>query len=273
MRNAQCAQIGQVRRTPCVDLPGPSRRGASPWRVLAHCGPAQPYPTSERATGNGQLPWVPDIAHLGTLPLVNPVVHRSPWRLIVLLVLAVPAILLAEDMLVSHRWVPAPATYDAVVGSTIDTNGSTVDVTQKYLTVDGLAQRRRDLGFGVALLAGGILAMGYSVVGLLRPRVVLRATEEGIAVHVDGRGHPARLFPWGDIVEVRSGVRDADGADMAVLSIQLAESADVPANPAGAVADPPWLHLWADDWDQPAHQVAPLLDPRTRRRSRTSRSS
>lgn len=204
---------------------------------------------------------------------MNLVVHRSVWRLIVLLVLAVPAILLAEDMLVSHRWVPAPATYDAVVGSTVDANGNTVDVTQRYLTVDGKAQRRRDLGFGVALLGGGILAMGYAVVGVLRPRVVLRATEEGIAVHVDGPGHPARLFAWDDIVEVRSGVRDADGADMPVLSIQLAESADVPANPAGGVADPPWLHLWADDWDQPAHHVAPLLEPRTRRRPRTTRSS
>lgn len=190
-----------------------------------------------------------------------------------LLVLSVPAILLAEDMLISHRWVPVPATYDAVVGSTIDANGNTVDITEKYLTVDGKAQRRRDLGFGIALLGGGILAMGYSVLGVLRPRMVLRATDEGIAVHVDGPGHPARLFPWEEIVEVRSGVRDADGADVAVLSILLAESADVPANPAGGTADPPWLHLWADDWDQPAHQVAPLLDPRTRRRTRTTRPS
>ena len=28
----------------------------------------------------------------------------------------------------------------------------------------------------------------------------------------------------------------------------------------------PDRHLWADDWDRPAHHVAALLDPRARRR-------
>ena len=203
---------------------------------------------------------------------MNLVVNRSSWRLLVIVALSVPAVLLAVDMLFSHRWVPAPVTYDAVVGSTIDANGNPVNVTVPTLTVDGQAQRRRDRAFGIVLLAGGIGAMGYSVLALLRPRPVLRATDEGISVRVDGRSHPPRLLPWESIVEVRSGVRDADGADLPVLSIQLLDPAAVPVNPAGGVADPPWLHLWADDWDQPAHHMAPLLDPRGRRRPRSPRS-
>ncbi len=180
------------------------------------------------------------------------------------LLLAVMAMLLSVDMLVSHKWVPAPATYDAVIGSTVDENGNTVDVTKPVLTVDGKAQRRRDLAFGGTLLFAGLATMAYSVNGLLRPRSVLRATDDGISVRVDGPGRPPRLLPWESIVEVRSGVRDDEGAEMPVLSIHLDDPAMVPLDPAGGVSDPPWLHLWADDWDHPAHQIAPLLDHRVR---------
>jgi hypothetical protein len=207
-----------------------------------------------------------------TVPTVNLVVVRSQWRLMVVLLLAIPAVLLAVDMLVSHRWVPTPTTYGAVVGSTVDENGNTVDVTVPVLTVDGKAQRRRDLAFGSVLLLGGVATMAYAVGGLVRPSPLLRATDEGISVRVDGRGRPPRLLPWESIVEVRSGVRDDEGADLPVLSIHLDDPAMVPFDPAGGVSDPPWLHLWADDWDHPAHQIAPLLDPRARRAARPDRS-
>jgi len=203
---------------------------------------------------------------------VNLVVARSPFRLILFLLLGVPAVLLSVDMLVSYRWVPAPTTYGAVVGSTVDESGNTVDVTVPVLTVDGEAQRRRDLAFGGVLLLGGVTTMAYAVGGLLRPRPLLRATDEGISVRVDGRRRSPRLLPWESIVEVRSGVRDDEGADMPVLSIHLDDPAMVPLDPAGGVADPPWLHLWADDWDRPAHHVAALLDPRARRRRGPSSS-
>ena len=191
---------------------------------------------------------------------------RSPWRLTLILVLAVPMILLAVDMLFSHRWVPKPATYTATVGQTVDDQGNTVPITAQILTHDGRAQRRRDLGFGVPLLWGGLGVMAYAVNGLLRPRPVLQSSEEGIALRVDGWGHPPRVIPWASIVEVRSGVRDADGAEVPVLSIQLDDPSLLPFDPAGAESDPPWLHIWAEDWDRPAHQIAPLLDPRLRRR-------
>jgi hypothetical protein len=191
---------------------------------------------------------------------------RSPWRLTLFLVLAVPAILLAVDMMYSHRWVPKPSTYTATVGETVDDQGSVVPVTAQILTHDGRAEHRRDLASGYLLLLAGIGTMAYAVDGLLRPRPILRSSDDGISIRVDGWGHPPRLLPWESIVEVRSGVRDADGAEVPVLSILLDDPVLVPFDPAGAVADPPWLHIWAEDWDRPAHQIAPLLDPRARRR-------
>src|SRR3990170_1870065 len=111
---------------------------------------------------------------------MNMTVMRSPWRLTLFLVLSVPAILLSVDMLVAHRWVSRPATYTATIGQTVDDQGNTVPITAQILTHDGRAERRRDLAFGMALLAGGLGTMAYAVTGLLRPRPVLRSSDLGI---------------------------------------------------------------------------------------------
>ncbi|HEX9978451.1 MAG TPA: hypothetical protein VGB41_07485 [Acidimicrobiia bacterium] len=192
-------------------------------------------------------------------------VARSPMRMLGYAALAVPAILLAVDMMVAHRWFPDPDATTQVVGSTLDDAGNVVDVTTSQLTVDGRAQHRRDLAVGMTLLLGGVAAMVWSLKELVHPTVILRADGDGLSLRLDGPGHPPRLFPWDDVVEVRSGVRDDDGAELPVLSLRLADPDLVPPDPAGGEADPPWLHLFADEWDTPAHQVAPLLDQLTRR--------
>ena len=109
--------------------------------------------------------------------------------------------------------------------------------------------------------------MGWAAAGLMRPTTLLRATEEGISVRVDGPRSRPRLLPWSSIAEVRSGVRTDQGAETPVLSIRFDDAEMVPIDPSGGVAEPPWLHLWSEDWDTPAHQVAPVLDPRARARS------
>ena len=197
---------------------------------------------------------------------MNVSVARSPIRMLAYAALAVPAILLAVDMLFSHRYFPDPESTNQVVGSTIEASGKTVDVTTVQLTVDGKAQHRRDLVVGIALLFGGIAAMGWALKELVRPTVILREDRDGLSIRVDGPGYPPRLFPWDEVVEVRSGVHDDDGADLPVLSLRLADADLVPVDPAGGDADPPWLHLFADEWDSPAHQIAPLLDQLTTRR-------
>ncbi len=190
---------------------------------------------------------------------MNVTVTRSPLRLLAYAVLAVPAILLSVDMIFAHHWYPRPATTTEVVGSTLDASGNVVDVTIEKLTTDGASQRKRDWLVGGLLLGGGLVVIGWSLKELLDPVVMLRADHDGISVRVDGPGHPPRLISWDQVAEVRSGLLEDDGSDVPVLSIKLTDPEAVPVDPAGAAADPPWLHLFADEWDVPAHQLAPLL--------------
>lgn len=187
-------------------------------------------------------------------------VTRSPLRLLAYAGFAVPAILLAIDMLFAYRWYPEPATYEQVVGTTIDASGQTVDVVQRRLTVDGEAERRRDLFLGSALLIGGAAAMGWGLKEMLSPALLVGAGEDGVSIRLDGPGNPPRLFRWEEIAEVRSGMLTSEGAEVPVLSLRLRDPGLIPPDPAGAEADSPWLHVFAEDWDHPAHQVAPLLD-------------
>lgn len=187
-------------------------------------------------------------------------VSRSPLRLLTFAVLAVPAILLSIDMLVAHRWISAPETSDVVVGQTTDESGEQVDVTNQVLTDTGRAERRRDVLFGGALFIGGVVAMGWALKELARPSHFLVADDDGLMVRVDGiRGRPRRIA-WSDIREVRSAVIEDDGIDTQVLSLRFVDPTQVPVHPAGGFAEPPWLHLYADEWDVPAYQVAALVD-------------
>ena len=187
-------------------------------------------------------------------------VTRSPLRLLTVALLAVPAILLSVDMTIAYRFIPHPETRDVVVGQTTDENGQQVDVTEAVLTDTGRAERRRDILFGIGLFLGGSLALGWSLRQLISPTAFLTADDDGLLVRVDGARHPPRRLPWTDIVEVRSGVIDDDGVTTPVLSIRVVEGSELPLDPAGGVIDPPWLHLFAEEWDVPAHQVAAQID-------------
>ncbi len=200
---------------------------------------------------------------------VDVFVTRSPLRLLAYAVFAVPAILLAVDMSIAYRWYPEPAFVTSVVATETNADGVEVNVTTKTYTQEGRTQRRRDVAYATALALGGGAAMIWAVYGLIRPRAILKSGDEGISVSVDGARRPNRLIPWDAVVEVRSGLRDVDGAPTPVLSIEFSDPEMVPTDPAGGIADPPWLHLFAEDWDPPAHQVAPFLDPRIHRREAT----
>ena len=193
------------------------------------------------------------------------VVGRSTLRLFAFAALSVPAIFMAIDLTRTHHFAPEPETSSVVVGQTTDSAGNTVDVTEAVLTDVGRSEQRRDIFLSVFLLVGGVAALGWATKELVSPTPLLVADDEGILVRVDGLGKPARRFRWDGIVEVRSGLLDDDGVEVPVLSIRLLDIEEVPYLPAGGRAEPPWLHLYADEWDTSAHQIAPFLDQRAAR--------
>jgi hypothetical protein len=193
------------------------------------------------------------------------VVGRSRLRLWAFAALAIPAIFVSVDLTRTHHFAPEPETSSVVVGQTVNEDGDTIDITEERLTDVGRTEQRRDSFFAVALLVGGIAALGWAVKELSVPVPFLVADDDGLLVRVDGPGHPARRFAWDGIVEVRSALLDDDGEEISVLSIRLLDIEEVPYLPAGARAEPPWLHVYADEWDVPAHQIAPFLDQRSAR--------
>lgn len=59
---------------------------------------------------------------------------------------------------------------------------------------------------------------------------------------------------------MRSGLRHDEAGRIPVLSLRLHSPEGIPLRPTGAAAEPPWLHLFAGEWDHPAHEVAALLE-------------
>ncbi|MBN2114450.1 MAG: hypothetical protein JW785_10030 [Acidimicrobiia bacterium] len=186
-------------------------------------------------------------------------VSRSPWRLLGYALVAVPMILLAVDMLVAYKWYPFPETTTAR-GQVTAADGSTSEVTYEVYTDNGKAQRRRDLAWGSALAVGGLATIGWAFAGLVTPRRLLSADAEGLTLWLDGRRRPPQHLAWEEVAEVRSGLRRDEAGEVSVLSLRLHAPERVPLRPVGAAAEPPWLHLFAGEWDRPAHEVAAMIE-------------
>jgi hypothetical protein len=186
-------------------------------------------------------------------------VAHSPWRLLGYAVVAVSMILLALEMTVTYKFYPRP---EATTASTDVTaaDGSVTQVTSRVLTETGKAQWRRDLAWGSALGLGGVALIGWAFAGLVAPRRLLAADAAGLSVWLDGRRAPPLHLAWEEVAEVRSGLRQDEGGEVAVLSLRLHDAGRIPAGPAGAAADPPWLHLYAGEWDRPPEEVAALVE-------------
>jgi hypothetical protein len=162
-------------------------------------------------------------------------------------------------MTISYRFYPEPEKTEVTVGSAVDESGSTVNVTELQLTETGRHERRRDVVFGIGLFLGGSAALGWGVREAVARRPVLQANPDGLTLPLGRRGAPV-VIPWDAIAEVRSGVLDDEGGTEPVLSLRFADPDQLPAEPRGAALDPPWLHVYAGDWDIPAHQVAPRVE-------------
>ena len=189
-------------------------------------------------------------------------VIRSPLRLLAYALVAVPMILLALDMLFSYHFYPYPETTVVVTQVTVP-GGSIVQPEVRAYTPTGLAQRRRDVGWGIVLLAGGSVLLGWSFSRGVVPRRLLAADAEGLSLWLSGRRREPLRLAWEEVAEVRSGIRSDEAGEVPVLSLRFQSADRVPISPRGAVAEPPWLHLFAGEWDRPAHEVAALIEGQT----------
>lgn len=186
------------------------------------------------------------------------ITRATRWPLMYALA-AIPMIILAVDMMITHRFVPPPDTYEVAAVKTLE-DGSTVDTTVLALTNDGKAQRRRELAWGAGLLAAGIAAAAWGLKDLLAPRRVLTMDGNRLTLRVERMSRSARQFAWEEVAEVRSGVIEDEGGSTPVLSLRFVDPQRVPDEPWGAVAEPPWLHLYSAEWDREAHEVAPMIE-------------
>ena len=186
-------------------------------------------------------------------------VTRAVWRPVAYVLFAIPVVLLAIDMMVAHKWFPEPDATDVAAAQTFE-DGSTLETTVRQLTLDGKAQRRRELVWGSALLAGGLAAAAWGLKDLLLPRRTLVVTPDSLGLRVASRVGLERRYDWSEVLEVRSGVLQDESGTMPVLSLRFIDQSLLPPSPWGAVVDPPWLHLYADEWDRQAHEIAPILE-------------
>lgn len=187
-------------------------------------------------------------------------VTRSPLRLLGFALVGMAMVGLALDMLGFYRLYPRPETTVATRQVTA-ADGSVVDENVEVYTETGKAQRRRDVGWGSVLLAAGSASLLWAVGGLVVPRRLVAAGDSGLTLWLSGRRRPPLHLGWEEIAEVRSGLLRDVGGEVAVLSVRLHSADRVPARLRGGVAEAPWLHLFAGEWDRPAHEVAALIEP------------
>lgn len=186
-------------------------------------------------------------------------VTRAAWRPVAYVLFAIPMILLAIDMVVAHKWFPEPDTTEVAAVQTLE-DGSTIDTTIQQLTLDGKAQRRREITWGIGLFGAGIAAAAWGLKDLLFPRRVLTLDADYLTLRVGSRVNMERRYAWNEIMEVRSGVLEDEAGIVPILSLRFIDDSLLPPNPWGAVADPPWIHLYANEWDRQAHEIAPMIE-------------
>ncbi|MBU1865854.1 MAG: hypothetical protein KKE89_05525, partial [Actinobacteria bacterium] len=132
-------------------------------------------------------------------------VTRAAWRPVAYVLLAIPMVLLAIDMMVSHKWFPEPDSTEVAAVQTFE-DGSTLDTTILQLTLDGKAQQRREVFWGILLITGGVAAAGWGLKDLLSPRRVLILDSSFLALRVGSRVRMERRYAWSEVADVRSGV-------------------------------------------------------------------
>lgn len=186
-------------------------------------------------------------------------VTRAAWRPVAYVLFAIPMLLLAIDMTVAHKWFPEPDSAEVPAVTTFE-DGSTIDTTIVQLTADGRAQQKREIIWGTMLFLGGLAAASWGLKDLVFPRRTVILDTDYLALRVGPRVKQERRYAWSEVLSVRSGVLQDETGKVPVLSLRFVDDSLLPPNPWGAVVDGSWLHIYADEWDRQAHEIAPMIE-------------
>ncbi len=115
----------------------------------------------------------------------------------------------------------------------------------------------RDVIWAWALVAAGVLLVGFGLKELIFPRKVVVLSREGVRLAVAGPFRPAVLVPWEQMEEAGAERLLVEDEPVPALILTIGGETALPEQPWGArwLADGR-LGLLASDWEQPAEAVA-----------------
>ena len=168
-------------------------------------------------------------------------VRRSAWRMWGVSLAGVPLVVIAYDVLFTHRIT------DLLRGAL-------------FRPDDTQLLEPRDLLWGAVFGVVGLILVGWGLLELIRPTVVLEADGTGLTARLSGPLRSPTRLSWGQIDDIGAGRVDDEGVELPVLWIRVFDGSLLPENPWGArILDDGSLAILSADWDQPANDVAPRL--------------
>lgn len=167
-------------------------------------------------------------------------VRRSTLKMWLVSLAGIPLIVIAIDVLFSHRLTGALANL-------------------VFPDNDPQLFEARDLIWAWVMLAVGLGLVAFGLKELVFPRAVLRMDDSGLAIRLSGPAKPATLLAWSQIEDVRADRVEDEGDILPVLVVVLRQTFGVPLRPFGARwLDERTLMVATSDWDRPAGEVAEL---------------
>jgi hypothetical protein len=166
-------------------------------------------------------------------------VGRSPLRQFLLGLAGILLVVAAIDIVWVHEVSSPPLT---------DDNGG--------LTSVGLGWRRTDLIWGAVFMVAGVGLFLAGAVGLARGRAVAELSDDGISLRVGGPDTMV-LFPWDDIVSVRSARVPGEGRmPRPQLLLAVRDPTRFPYDLWSAEWIDGVLHVDGDTWAEPPEELA-----------------
>ena len=109
--------------------------------------------------------------------------------------------------------------------------------------------------WALMLFSGAVVLWGLKE--LFLPTKMIEGREEGLALKLRGPFRRHDVVPWSEVVDVKAGVIEDEGEELASLQVSVLVRGDLPENPWGARwVENRVLGLLAEDWSQSPETVA-----------------